>query len=293
MADSLPTVLADAALLERAIANLVSNAVAWSPIETSVKVQAGTIGGSIDLRIVDRGPGIPQDERERVFLPFQRLGDRSNEAGVGLGLAIAKGFIEAMGARLSLDDTPGGGPDNDHPLTDRRRAGTMTRILVVEDEIQIRRALDINLRAHGYDVDLVATGEEALVEAAASVPDLVLLDLGLPGLDGVDVIRGLRGWTSIPIIVLSARDGDASKVAALDAGADDYVTKPFSITELLARLRATLRRHHPAPDEPVVDTADFVVDLANRRVCAPTRRCTSHRRSGRSSSGWRATLAGS
>ncbi len=142
----------------------------------------------------------------------------------------------------------------------------MTRILVVDDEIQIRRALDINLRAHGYDVVLAATGEEALTEAAASVPDLVLLDLGLPSLDGVDVIRGLRGWTSIPIIVLSARDGDTSKVAALDAGADDYVTKPFSINELLARVRATLRRHHPAPEEPLVETADFAVDMVNRRV---------------------------
>jgi two-component system KDP operon response regulator KdpE len=142
----------------------------------------------------------------------------------------------------------------------------MTRILVVDDEVQIRRALDINLRAHGYDVALAATGEDALTEAAANVPDLVLLDLGLPGLDGVDVIRGLRGWTSIPIIVLSARHTDASKVAALDAGADDYITKPFSINELLARLRASLRRHQPAPDEPVVDTADFAVDMINRRV---------------------------
>jgi two-component system KDP operon response regulator KdpE len=142
----------------------------------------------------------------------------------------------------------------------------VTRILIVDDEIQIRRALDINLRAHGYDVALAATGEEALTEAAASVPDLVLLDLGLPGLDGVDVIRGLRGWTSIPIIVLSARHTDVSKVAALDAGADDYITKPFSINELLARLRASLRRHQPAPDEPVVETADFAVDMVNRRV---------------------------
>ncbi len=107
--DSLPTVLADAALLERAVANLVSNAVAWSPAGSAVKVQAGRIGSAIDLRVVDRGPGIPHNERERIFLPFQRLGDRSNDAGVGLGLAIAKGFIEAMGARLSIDDTPGGG----------------------------------------------------------------------------------------------------------------------------------------------------------------------------------------
>ena len=142
----------------------------------------------------------------------------------------------------------------------------MTRILVVDDEIQIRRALDINLRAHGYSVTLAASGEEALTEAAANPPDLILLDLGLPNMDGVDVIRGLRVWTSIPIIVLSVRYEDASKVAALDAGADDYVTKPFSINELLARLRASLRRHHPAPEEPVVETPDFSVDLADHRV---------------------------
>jgi two-component system KDP operon response regulator KdpE len=142
----------------------------------------------------------------------------------------------------------------------------VTRILIVDDESQIRRALDINLRAHGYDVILAATGEEALNDAATRAPDLVLLDLGLPGLDGVDVIRGLRVWTSIPIIVLSARHTDASKVAALDAGADDYITKPFSITELLARLRASLRRHSPAPEEPVVETADFAVDMVNHRV---------------------------
>ena len=142
----------------------------------------------------------------------------------------------------------------------------MTRIMVVDDELHIRRALDINLRAHGYQVTLASTGEEALIDAAANPPDLVLLDLGLPGTDGLDVIRGLRGWTSIPIVVLSARHGDVSKVAALDAGADDYVTKPFSINELLARLRASLRRHHPTPDEPVVETADFIIDLMDRRV---------------------------
>ena len=142
----------------------------------------------------------------------------------------------------------------------------MNRILVVDDEQQIRRALDINLRAHGYEVRLAATGEEALVDAAANLPDLVLLDLGLPGIDGIDVIRGLRAWTAIPIIVLSARERDASKVEALDAGADDYVTKPFSITELLARVRASLRRHHPTPEEPLVETPDFTVDLVAKKV---------------------------
>ena len=142
----------------------------------------------------------------------------------------------------------------------------MTRILVVDDETQIRRSLEVNLRTRGYEIDLAATGEEALSSAAAHLPDLVLLDLGLPGVDGVDVILGLRGWTDVPIIVISARQDDADKVAALDAGADDYVTKPFSINELLARVRASLRRHNPLPDEPHITTADFVIDLQAQRV---------------------------
>jgi two-component system KDP operon response regulator KdpE len=140
------------------------------------------------------------------------------------------------------------------------------RILVVDDEPQISRALAVNLRARGYQVDVAETGEDALMLAAAIPPDLVLLDLGLPGIDGIDVVRGLRGWTTVPIIVLSVRDAEADKVAALDAGADDYVTKPFGMNELLARLRASLRRQKPEPEEPVVRTADFVVDLAATRV---------------------------
>ena len=121
----------------------------------------------------------------------------------------------------------------------------MTRILAVDDEPQILRALAINLRARGYEVDLAQTGEAALtIGGAASHPDLVILDLGLPGIDGVEVIRGLRGWSSVPIIVLSVREAERDKVAALDAGADDYVTKPFGMDELLARLRAALRRAH-------------------------------------------------
>jgi len=142
----------------------------------------------------------------------------------------------------------------------------MTRILVVDDEPQILRALGTNLRARGYDVELAPTGEAALAVAARKHPDLVVLDLGLPGIDGVDVIRGLRGWTSVPIIVLSVREREGDKVAALDAGADDYVTKPFGMDELLARLRAALRRAAPAEEEAVVETADFTVDLAAKRV---------------------------
>jgi two-component system, OmpR family, KDP operon response regulator KdpE len=143
----------------------------------------------------------------------------------------------------------------------------MTRILVVDDEPQILRALAINLRARGYQVDLAPNGETALTLAGRAHPDLVILDLGLPGIDGTDVIRGLRGWSSVPIIVLSVREREADKVAALDAGADDYVTKPFGMDELLARLRAALRRGAPGQGEDaVVETEHFTVDLAAKRV---------------------------
>src|SRR5262245_35200930 len=118
----------------------------------------------------------------------------------------------------------------------------MSRVLVVDDEPQIRRALAINLRARGYDVALAPDGQRALDLAARTHPDVVVLDLGLPGMDGVEVIRGLRGWSHVPIVVLSVRDAEGDKVAALDAGADDYVTKPFGAEELLARIRAALRR---------------------------------------------------
>jgi two-component system KDP operon response regulator KdpE len=142
----------------------------------------------------------------------------------------------------------------------------MTRVLVVDDEPQLLRALSINLRARGYDVDLAPSGEQALRIAAHAHPDVVVLDLGLPGIDGIEVIAGLRGWSTVPIIVLSVRDREADKVAALDAGADDYVTKPFGMDELLARMRAALRRVTPADEPVVVETADFAIDLAARRV---------------------------
>ncbi|SCF28675.1 two-component system, OmpR family, KDP operon response regulator KdpE [Micromonospora matsumotoense] len=144
----------------------------------------------------------------------------------------------------------------------------MKRILVVDDEPQILRALRINLRARGYDVDLAATGAAALKTAASHPPDLVVLDLGLPDLDGVDVIRGLRGWTTVPIIVLSGRAGSDDKVTALDAGADDYVTKPFGVDELLARIRAVTRRHGTGADlaSPTARLGQHTVDLSAHTV---------------------------
>jgi two-component system KDP operon response regulator KdpE len=142
----------------------------------------------------------------------------------------------------------------------------VTRVLAVDDDQQLLRALQITLTARGYEVVPAATGAGALAAAGSSPPDVVILDLGLPDLDGVAVIEGLRGWCTAPVIVLSARHEERAKVRALDAGADDYVTKPFGMEELLARLRAAVRRTSPAADIAKVTTESFTIDLAARRV---------------------------
>jgi two-component system, OmpR family, KDP operon response regulator KdpE len=145
-----------------------------------------------------------------------------------------------------------------------RGVRAVIRVLVVDDEPAICRALAVNLKARGYDVDVAADGAQALVAAAARHPDLVLLDLGLPKMSGLEVIAGLRGWSNVPIIVLSARETEPDKVAALDAGADDYVTKPFGMDELMARIRAAVRRVEPAAETSVVRCGAFTLDLSDR-----------------------------
>jgi two-component system KDP operon response regulator KdpE len=142
-------------------------------------------------------------------------------------------------------------------------------VLIVDDDAQILRALRINLAARGYDVSLARTGPEALDVAAKTRPELVILDLGLPGLSGIQVIEGIRGWTDIPILVVSGRSDSADKVDALDAGADDYVTKPFAVDELLARVRALTRRSPLDAEQPVVEFGLIRVDLAAHEVTRP------------------------
>jgi len=144
----------------------------------------------------------------------------------------------------------------------------VTRVLIIDDEPQILRALRINLSVRGYEVTTAATGAAALRAAAETRPEVIVLDLGLPDIDGLEVLAGLRGWNDTPVIVLSARSDSAEKVAALDAGADDYVTKPFGMDEFLARLRAAVRRGTASADteEPVVETDSFTVDLAAKKV---------------------------
>jgi len=143
----------------------------------------------------------------------------------------------------------------------------VSRILVVEDEERLRRALAINLKAHGHTVEAVGDGAAALRAAAAAPPDLLIVDLGLPDMDGMDVVAGVRGWSAVPIIILSARDNQWDKVDALDAGADDYLTKPFGMDELLARIRASLRRYSGAEGaEAVVETPTLRIDLAAHKL---------------------------
>jgi two-component system KDP operon response regulator KdpE len=140
------------------------------------------------------------------------------------------------------------------------------RVLIVDDEPQIRRTLELNLAARGFAVELAPTGEVAVELATRHHPDLVIVDLGLPRMGGIDVIRSIRTWSRVPILVLSARNAEDEKVAALDAGADDYVTKPFGMNELVARVRASLRRSAVPEEEATVATSDFTVDLRAKRV---------------------------
>jgi two-component system, OmpR family, KDP operon response regulator KdpE len=147
-----------------------------------------------------------------------------------------------------------------------RRDAAAARVLIVEDEPALLRALRINLRARGYDVATAAGGAEGLAAARRHPPDVVVLDLGLPDIDGGEVIRELRGWSRAPVIVLSGRTGSGDKIGALDAGADDYVTKPFDMEELLARLRAALRRGDPAPAGTTFSIGAYEIDTAAHTI---------------------------
>ncbi len=141
-----------------------------------------------------------------------------------------------------------------------------TVVLVIDDEPQIRRLLRVTLETNGYEVFDAATGQDGITQAAQRRPEIILLDLGLPDFDGVEVLKRIREWSRVPVIILSVRDRENDKIAALDAGADDFVTKPFGGGELLARLRTTLRRSQPQPAEAIFRTSDLEVDLSTRLV---------------------------
>ncbi len=235
-----------------------------------VAVRASVAGRFITLRVSDHGPGIPKEELERVFEPFHRSRERG-EAGSGLGLAIARGFVEANGGRLRAESLPGQGTTFvfQLPVPAEAPGGAMTaarRILVCDDEPQILRALKVILRDAGFEVVATATAEEALDAVAVRPPDAAIIDLILPDGDGIEVCRSIREWSEMPILVLSAVGEEPEKVRALDAGADDYVTKPFGPSELIARLNAALRRAQAAEDARALTVDGLEIDLAARKV---------------------------
>ena len=218
------------------------------------------------MRVVDQGPGIPPAEHERIFTPFYRAPGAAG-GGSGLGLAIVRGLIEANGGHVRVESLPGQGTSFVVELPLPAPVPRMSRrVLVVDDEPQILRALRVVLREAGFEAVPAETAEEALDRAAIRPPDAAIVDLVLPDGDGVEVTRRLREWSAMPIIVLSAVGDEGEKVRALEAGADDYVTKPFGSRELVARLQAALRRTDRPADEPVISSGDLTVDLAARIV---------------------------
>ena len=256
----------DAAQIERVLVNVLENAIKFSAEDEPVQLDAELREREVVVRVTDTGPGIPAGDAERIFEPFSR----GRSGGSGLGLAIVRGFTEVNGGRVWVEPRAHGTTIATLPAgRSRARVHSMkaARILVVDDEPHILRALQTSLRGAGYDVETAAAAEAALARAAARPPDAVILDLVLPDGTGTEVARRLREWTSVPILVLSVVGEDAEKIAALDAGADDYVTKPFSIDELLARLRAALRRSGPG-GEPVVEIGELSIDLEKRTVTA-------------------------
>jgi two-component system KDP operon response regulator KdpE len=228
------------------------------------------VGPRILVRVVDRGPR-RRRRREgahlRALLPGARRGCDNGHRGSGLGLAIVRGFVEANGGRVWVESLPGQGATFvvelplEQPRQDARAASC-----VVDDERQILRALKVILREAGYEVIEAVTMEEALDQRGRAPPDAAIVDLMLPDGSGVELCRRLREWSSMPIIVLSAIGEEEAKVEALEAGADDYVTKPFGPRELVARLAAALRRVGDAPGEPAVEVDGLVVDLNARAV---------------------------
>ena len=274
LADGLPLVKADARLIEQALGNVVGNAIAHTPPEAHILIDAEVARHAVIVRVTDDGPGIPKDMLPHIFEKFVRSGDpglADGGEGTGLGLAIAKGIMDAHGGSVAVESPVTQGPRRAAGLRLSARKGhQMTgkpRVLVVDDEPAILRFLRPALEANGFEVAAAATAAEAMKRIAGERPEIVVLDLGLPDGDGKDVIRQVRQWSDVPIIVLSAREREAEKIEALDLGADDFVNKPFGVGELMARLRAALRHRAQRQGEtPVLSVADVEIDMVRYRV---------------------------
>ena len=234
--------------------------IATRPPDSLITVAGEVRGDRVAVSVADAGPGVPAAEREAVFDRYVRF-DTGGRAG--LGLTIAKTFVEAHGEHIWVEDVPGGGARFVFTLpvaaSRRQRAvATMAKVLVIDDDPSLLRALRLGLQAGGHEVVTAVNGEQGISQTALTSPDVVVLDLGLPDIDGQAVCRRIRQWSEVPIIILSASGTEDRKVAALDGGADDYVTKPFGMAELEARIRTAIR-HRSARGRPRRQPATITV----------------------------------
>ena len=247
----LPLLRVDATLIDQVLANLLENAAKYTPAGTLIRLRAEVRDAEVIVSVEDFGAGLAPEEFERIFAKFHRGNGEGAIRGAGLGLPICRAIV----APARREDLGGASPRRRHRLplhvAPRGRAGSAGRggmteprptIVLVEDEPEIRRFLRSSLSSEGYRVVESGNGARGSVDAGTHKADMAIVDLALPDIDGVEVIRRIRRWSSMPILVLSARVQERSKIEALDAGADDYVTKPFGVGELLARVRVALRR---------------------------------------------------
>ncbi len=261
--DSLPLLRVDGRLIEQVLENLLDNAAKYTPAGSEIRISAQALSRQVEVSIEDDGPGLPGADPEILFEKFQRGTPEGAVGGIGLGLAICRTILALHKGRIWAENRAPHGAALRFTLPlllpkPTRRAGgarsgdiarlsviTMTiasrAVLVVEDEPQLRRVLRTLLELENFRVIEADSAERGLAEARTHKPDLLIIDLGLPDRDGTEVITGVRSWSRVPIIVLSARSDESDKVAALDAGADDYITKPFGARELSARVQVALR----------------------------------------------------
>ena len=243
----------DPRLTASALAHLLENAAQYAPAGLTIDVTASSSPDELSVSVRYHGPGVSRRDLPHIFNRFFRGAEsKGRTSGTGMGLWIARGLLAVQHGRVWAENLPDGGARFTHRRSRHRRQrrrhrrGTGVsdgaRILLVDDEVSIQRAVAPLLRSRGYQVDLAGTGADALSRARELSPDLVVLDLGLPDIEGTEVCRRMRETSNVPIVVLSARGSETDKVQALDLGADDYVTKPFGPEELLARIRVALRR---------------------------------------------------
>ena len=275
----LPLVKMDFVLMQQALINLLANAAMHTPHGTPIEISGWINAGELRIEVADRGPGLPSDQLERIFDLFHRAPE-AKPGGTGFGIGHRERICGRAGGPCAGGESSRWRRGFHHLHAGGGRAklagGTIVNAtsvqagcsaLVIDDEPQIQRLLTISLEANGYRVTTTGTGQEGLAIAAQRRHDVIILDLGLPDLDGLAVLKQLREWTQTPVVVLTVLDEEADKIEALDSGADDYVTKPFNSGELLARLRAAIRRADKGKlEEPTFRSGGLVVDLAGRWV---------------------------